>query len=695
MSLRFIQSYPFWFVLICLLAGALYAGLLYYRNRRTDFPKAVLAGLSILRFVAVGLLALLLLSPLLQRLSRFVEEPLLIFVQDSSQSLIANPDSSFYQGNYLTDKERFKNSMERNFEIRSYHFGEAFRESDTTDYSDRFTDISAVFSGIQTFYSNRNVGAVVIASDGIYNRGSNPVFLAGNLPYPVYTMALGDTIARRDLVLRRINHNRITYLGNRFPLAVEVEARELAGQTSRLRISREGETLLSRNMQFEENLHFETILLEMEAETPGMQRYTVELIPVEGEITTANNRQDFFIEVIDSRQKVLILAKSPHPDVGAIRLALEENDNYEVTSSLASEFSGQVEAFNLVILHQLPSARYPLRELMQRMERNEVPALFVVGAQTSLPALNSLRTGLTITPRSADFSEAQPALNSNFLLFTLDEQTANLASQLPPLHAPFASYQVAAGTNTLMFQKIGAVVTGQPLILFSEAAGRKSGLIAGEGLWRWRLQAFARSGSHQAFDELVWRMVQFLSLKEDKNMFRLKVEHFMYETDPAIFEAELYNPSYELVNDPTVNLIITNEEGVNFSYEMGRTSNAYRLNAGNFPPGEYSYEARTSFGGEMQQATGRFSVSELNIEGLRTMADHNLLFQMAESSGGEMFYPGQWEELAQAISARDDILPVMYTQKEFHEMINLKAIFVILLLLLSAEWFIRKWNGSY
>ncbi|MBW6498265.1 MAG: hypothetical protein K0B09_07760 [Bacteroidales bacterium] len=695
MSLRFIQSYPTWFVLLCLLLGLLYAGILYYRNRRTDFPKAMLLGLSLLRFFAVSLLALLLLSPLLQRLSRFVEEPLLIFVQDNSQSLIANTDSAFYQGNYLIEKEDFLTLMERNFETRSYHFGEAFRESETTDYSDRYTDISAVFSGIQALYSNRNVGAVVIASDGIYNRGSNPVFLTANLPYPAYTLALGDTLARRDLVLRRINHNRITYLGNRFPVEVEVEARELAGQTSRLRVSREGVTLLSRNLQFEGNLHLESILLELEAETPGMQRYTVELIPVEGEITTANNRQDFFIEVIDSRQKVLILANSPHPDVGAIRLALEENDNYEVTSSLASEFGGQFEAFNLVILHQLPSARYPLRELLQRLERSEVPALFVVGAQTSLPAMNSLRTGLTISPRSADFTEAQPALNSNFPLFTLDEQTANLFAQLPPLHAPFASYQAAAGTNTLLFQKIGAVVTEQPLILFSEAAGRKSGVIAGEGLWRWRLQAFARTGSHQGFDELMWRMVQFLSLKEDKNMFRLNAEHFLFETDPAIFEAELYNPSYELINEPTVNLIITNEEGVNFTYEMGRTSNAYRLNAGTFPPGEYSYVAQTSFGGELQQATGQFSVSALNIEGLRTVADHNLLFQMAENSGGAMFYPGQWEELAQAISARDDILPVMYTQKEFHEMINLKAIFVILLLLLSAEWFIRKWNGSY
>jgi hypothetical protein len=695
LSLRFIQSFPLGFVLLCLLAGLIYAGLLYYHNRRFDFSKPVLTALSVLRFLAVSLLAMMLLSPLLQKLTRYVEEPLLIFAQDSSQSVVLSPDSAYFQGEYFIEKDRFIAAMGRKFDVRSYHFGEAFRESDNLVFSDRFTDISDVFSGVQSLYSNRNVGAVVLASDGIYNRGSNPVFLSDNLTYPVFTMALGDTLPRRDLVIKRVNHNRITYLGNQFPVEVEIEARELAGQTSRLRVSRGGETLFTRNLQFGSNLHLETIMLELEADSPGMQRYSVELSPVEGEISTVNNRQDFFIEVIDSRQKVLILANSPHPDIGALRMALDGNDNYEVTSALFSEFNGQVESFNLIIFHQLPSARHPLRELTERMERNEVPALFIVGTQTSIAALNNMRTGLTISSRSGDFSEAQPAFNENFALFTLDEKITALIPQLSPLYVPFALYQTAAGANKLLFQKIGAVVTEQPLLLFSEVGGRKSGVISGEGIWRWRLQAFSRTGSNAAFDELVWRMVQYLSLKEDKNLFRLKADHFLYETDPAIFEAELYNPSYELVNDPAVNLIITNEGGVNFTYEMGRTANAYRLNAGTFPPGEYSYEARTSFGGALQQASGRFSVSALNIEGLRTMADHNLLFQVAENSGGAMFYPGQWEQLAEAINAREDILPVMYSQKEFHELINLKAVFFILMLLLAAEWFVRKWNGSY
>lgn len=640
-------------------------------------------------------MAFLLLSPMLQRMTRFVEEPLLIFLQDNSRSLVAGKDSTYYRDAFLEEKLGTLDRLDRKFEVRQFHFGEALIEGDSTDYRDRITDISAALQGLGDLFSNRNVGAVVIASDGIYNRGSNPVFLSEQLSFPIYSLALGDTLPRRDLILKRVNHNRLTYLGNQFPVEVEVEARQLSGRSSRLTISKAGETLFSQNLSFTNEMQLERILVELEAEAPGMQRYTVALAPVEGEISLANNIQEFFIEVIDSRQKVLILANSPHPDVGAIRMALEESDNYEVSSYPASDFGGSPEAYNLVIFHQLPSQRNPMTDLLQRLERQGIPGLFVLGTQTHLPFFNQLRTGLTVMPRSGELTEALPSLNRNFPIFSLDEQMGSWISQLPPLYAPFASYQVGQGVNVMLHQKIGVVETEQPLVLFSESGNRKNGVITGEGLWRWRMHTFSQMKSHQMFDTFLWRAVQYLSLKEDKNFFRLSTDHFYFETDPVVFEAELYNPSFELVNEPDVELVIINEEGVDFRYEMGKTSKAYRLNAGAFPPGEYTYQARTRYGGEMYQLEGQFSVSALNIEGLRHVADHNLLFQMAENSGGAMFVPGQWQELEEALLAREDILPLMYSQKEFHELINLKAVFVILLVLLAAEWFIRKWNGSF
>jgi hypothetical protein len=690
-----ITDYPFWYILLCILLGLAVAGLLYYKNRRDGFPVVLRWLLAAMRFVVVSLLAFLLLGPLVERFVRQVEEPLLIFVQDNSESLVLGNDSLFYQTTYKEQHQDFLQQASRDFDTRHYVFGESFRLTDSLDFTDRLTDMAAVFRGLEARYSNRNVGAVVLASDGIYNRGLNPLHVASGKPYPVYTLALGDTTVHRDVLINRISHNRITYLGNIFPVEVVVEARQSHGLSSRLTVSREGEILFSQNISFSGPLHLETLMIELEATEPGMKRYQVAISPVEAEVNIQNNRQDFYVEVIDGRQRVLLLANSPHPDVGALKQTLDDNQNYEVDVKLFEDFDGNPEPYNLVILHQLPSDRHMLSGFDERLAQAEVPALFIVGNQTNLRALNGMRAGLSIQPRSGDLTEALPELNPAFATFSLSDELTAMLGELPPLHVPFASYQVAAGGQVMLYQRIGAVSTQQPLLLFSDDGLRKTGIIAGEGLWRWRLQAYARQGHSQGFDALVSRVVQYLSLKEDRSLFRVHGEQFFYENEPVLFEAELYNPSYELVNEPEVQFTIYDEEDVAFPYTMARTSNAYMLDAGTFAPGSYRWEANTSLGGERFSADGIFTVSPLNIEGLQTVADHALLFQLADATGAGMYYPNQWDDLWQHIQNRDDINPVMYSSKEFNELINLKLIFFLLLLLLASEWFLRKRSGSY
>jgi len=220
-------------------------------------------------------------------------------------------------------------------------------------------------------------------------------------------------------------------------------------------------------------------------------------------------------------------------------------------------------------------------------------------------------------------------------------------------------------------------------------------VIAGEGIWLWRLHAFMRQDSHDAFDEMMSRIVNYLSIREDRRLFRVQKDNLIYENEPALFEAELYNRSFELINEPGVELTITNEEGTEFPYAMGRTANAYRLDAGTFEPGTYQWEAEVQVGTDVYSDEGLFNVVALDLEGLRTIADHQLLYQLAENTGASMYYPGEWEALAEDIRQREDIRPQMYSHKEFVEIINMKALFFIILALLAVEWFVRKRSGSY
>ena len=233
------------------------------------------------------------------------------------------------------------------------------------------------------------------------------------------------------------------------------------------------------------------------------------------------------------------------------------------------------------------------------------------------------------------------------------------------------------------------------MILFLQTTGKKTGIIAGENLWKWRLSDYLQKGNHDVFNELLNKIAQFLSVKADKSFFRVKCNNKFLENEPVEIEAELYNESYELINDPDVNLTITDDQGKKYPYTFGKSDKAYFLNAGTFPPGAYGYTASAKVGNNFYQKKGEFIVTQLNVELLNTTADHNLLYRIAKAHEGEMVYPKDMQHLAELISKREDIKPIAYTQKRFADLAGNFWVFLLILAFISAEWFIRKRSGIY
>jgi len=251
------------------------------------------------------------------------------------------------------------------------------------------------------------------------------------------------------------------------------------------------------------------------------------------------------------------------------------------------------------------------------------------------------------------------------------------------------------------------VKTEQPLIIFNSISDAKTAIIAGEGIWKWRLHDYAVNNNHKIFNELISKIVQYLALQIDKSLFRVICDNDFYENEPVLFDAEVYNESYELINDLEVTMDIINSNNKRFPYTFSKTSNDYHLNAGMFQVGEYRYEVRVKIGANILLERGEFSVSPIQVEFLNTVADHQLLYNLAGKHDGIMVYGGpasltqkggdfyQISDLPKLIGDRDDIKSVSYTQNRLKELINLKWVFFLLLILLSAEWFLRKRSGAY
>jgi hypothetical protein len=239
------------------------------------------------------------------------------------------------------------------------------------------------------------------------------------------------------------------------------------------------------------------------------------------------------------------------------------------------------------------------------------------------------------------------------------------------------------------------VPTTKPLVCFNSSLDKRIGIIAGEGIWHWRLYNYLQKGNQLVFNEILGKTIQYLAVKSDRGKFRITNSGHFNENESVIFDAELYNDSYELVNQPEVELSIFDAGKHKFDFVFSRTADSYHLNAGMFPVGGYSYIATATLGKNKVQKKGAFVVSAINNEAKNLVADHQLLKNLAQRHSGIFVTPELMKEISESLKSREDIKPVSYTERKFIQLTNYFIIFLIIILLLGSEWFLRKLNGGY
>lgn len=690
-------QYPTWYILFCALLGLAFAAALYFRDKTFRDQSPILNKvLGALRWLTATIIAVLLLAPVLKSSVTEIKKPVVVLAQDASESIgIAVKDTPQYRSQF----EALQNALGDKYEVKSYSFGEKVREGIDFQFKDKLTNASDLVKNVYDLYSNQNLGALIIASDGIYNEGSNPLYAAAKLNAPVYTVALGDTTPKRDLIVKRVFHNNIAYLGDKFNIQIDVAAANCAGANTALTVARldaagNPSVVSTTPISINKNDFFMTKEVTLDASQAGVMRFRIAVTSVNGEVTTVNNVKEIFVEILDARTKILILANAPHPDLAAINEGIVLNKNYTVSVGYVNDLKVNVGDYDFVILHQVPSVSNGGDAALNILNGKKTPRLYIVGAQSDCRKLTTMQSLMTLSADGKNMNDVQATLNGGFNLFTLD----NTFSQFPnfnPIQSPFGEYKEAGGGQVLFYQKIGKVDTKYPLIMLGESNGIRTGIITAEGLWKWRLFDFAQHQNHDLFDGLMSKIITYLSVKEDKRKFRAASDKNMYrENEPVQFTAELYNNSYELINDPDVRVILTNGEGKQFPYTMNKSGRSYALNAGILPVGNYQYKATTSVGGQQLEAGGAFTVQPIQLELYETTADHAVLRALANQFGGSMVYPKDMASIADSIKART-MKPIMYTTTKTESAMNLKWIFGILILLLAAEWFLRRYFGGY
>jgi len=652
--------------------------------------------LGALRFLALFTIILLLLKPLIKSLETDVEAPLIVIAQDNSESLLFGEDSAYINGLYKEQLRELAANFDGDYELKTYTFGEQLGEGlEQLDYNEQFTNFSGLFDELFNKYSHRNLGAVIIASDGLYNKGADPSYSFTKLNVPLYTIALGDTIEKKDLLIRDVAHNRLAYLGNLFPLEIEIEAKKCEGENALLEVVRQGQVLFSKPLTISSRNELFTIPVQLEAKDVGLQRYTVRVSSLDDEVSQVNNTRDIFIDVLDSRQKILILSAAPHPDVAALRASIQTNQNYEVEAITAEEFKGQVADYSLIVLHQLPSKNNLGLDVIEAALDINNPLFFIHGAQTDFQSFNKLQVGYEVSNARGNVNDVKGRFAEGFSLFQLEDEEKNMFPSLPPLQVPFGECNNSPGVSIVLNQSIGTIATEIPLLSFNQNQEQKIGILAGEGLWRWRMVNYLNKEDHELFDSFIKKVVQFLASKDDKRPFRVSANTALLENEDIRFKAEVYDATYAPIPGKDIRLRIIDSEEKAFDYTFSPELENYKLNAGRLPVDNYRWEAEVNIAGKKFIERGEFSVSPLQFESINVRANHQMLYRLAHQNGGQMIAKEQLINLAEIIRSNEDVVSLSYERKTLSDLIRIDLLLWFLLLLLSSEWLVRKLNGTY
>ena len=273
--------------------------------------------LASLRFLLIFLIGALFLIPSSKYIRYFQEKPIVAFAIDNSKSLALQLDSN-RQNTWQTTMTQFNQQLESTgYDIGLTTFSDSVESWSKINFDYPTTDLNGLVEKIEHQYKNKNLASIVLLSDGIYNRGILPTY--NTFRVPILTLGIGDTTPKVDLLLNTVYANKIAYLDNQFPIVIEVINKGLRGEKTEIKLINNEEIIARQIILFKDNYQIQKVRFLAKAEQTGLQNYKIVLAALPQEDIKINNTKNVFIDVLDSKEHILILALTPHPDIRAFK----------------------------------------------------------------------------------------------------------------------------------------------------------------------------------------------------------------------------------------------------------------------------------------------------------------------------------------------------------------------------------------
>ncbi len=708
---------PWLLVLSTVVAGALAYWL--YRHTTPELSAPKRAGLGLLRFAALFLILFLLFEPILRLVDRDEKKAVLAVLVDNTQSLVmtSSTDSS---AAHVRDRIRtlFEHlpAALRNADIQIFSFandlGAREVQLDSLAFDGTRTNIARALEQLRERLNENNLRGAVLLSDGQYNTGRNPLYVADRYPVPIYTAVLGDTARHRDIQIRRVITNDIAYVDTELPVQIALRAEGYGGEPITVTLLQDGQTLSSKRAELPQGSSEITIDLTMTPEEEGLHRYSVAVSRLDGEATYRNNVESFTVRVLRTQRKVLLLAAAPSPDVSSIRQLLTENSTFDVHTYVQKSrgvfyegpMPSSLDDYDVIVMAGYPG-RAAAPEDMQRVR---------VAAEAGTPIFLLFGRSMHIQFVDEQFSDVLPAVpdrvRSGFVeasfaptsdaathpIMMIPDASTETWLRLPPLIYSQTRWRASPDARVLARTRVRGVDLDDPLLVIRRRTQSRSAALLGAETWRWRNVSEDLDHLAPLWPTLFANTLEWLSAREEDQPVRVVPVRDLFGGGEMVeLTGQVYDESLNPLSDATVEVQVTSPDGTVFPYVMQPIGNGrYTLDAGTFPEGTYRFEAQAQRNESMiGDDEGSFAVGALTLEFKETRANAALMRQIAQRSGGDLIDPDHMETFTSGLAASGAFAPVVVEAEREIELRRRYIFLAMVIGLLATEWFIRKRSG--
>lgn len=694
--MRILTEVSLYWCIPCFIASALLSWYFYRKNEwLSSQGKALRIALPVLRTLGLFFIALLILDFTIVKDEKRTEKPIIVVVVDNSSSMTNHLERKKLTQQINAFISKNKAAFKEGYELSFYTVGEQIKEGSTLSFNEQKTNLESVFNHLAEQYLNRNIGAILLVSDGNFNTGESPMYAAGKISLtPIYTLGIGDTIPKKDQQIVNLYYNDVVFLKDQFPIEVDIEAIKIKNQTVNVTLSSGGKTLGTKAIKYEnDELAFKQVNFQVNAEKIGLQAYTVTVSYVDGEFDRKNNVKTCYIEVVDSRNKICFVSSAPHPDISALRSAADENENYQASYETPEGILNAKIKPDLVVW-QDPGTQFNA-SFYQYLESQRIPTLFIINAQSSARNLSQLNL-MSVRGAEGQVDETQGELNPGFSSFELSDALKKEIAFFPPLQTKFGTMALPKAIEPLLYQRIGTTLKNEPLLYFSKRENQSPiGVLYGDGVWRWKLNEYVKHQSHTWFNELFSKTYTYLMVRKEGMGLSVQIDKRFNKFDPISINANFYNASLEAINSPLVNVEITGPNNKKYAYRLNPQGKGYGLDIGILPPGNYTWEASTSFDNKKFAKKGFFTVEDVALENLTHLANHGILKQLSSNSRGKFRSFDAYDKSIQEIKKREDVVPIERIESNYDYLNNYLLYLFFIASFFSIEWFLKRFYGAY